>query len=126
MKRFDCPSCARPLGFRLLPHVPRPDGQIWFSCTHCGAVLTYSDAHIPLGKSLWGTRLRSLSTFLGGVVLLWGIELAVGRVAALTALLVVFVIYCTVFFLSPKPAYEVVNREPPGDRAQPSTASRNA
>ena len=86
---------------------------------HCGAVLTYSDAHIPPGTPLWGTKLRSLFTFLGGIVLLSGIGLAGGRVAALAALAIVVVIFGAVYFLSPKPAYEVVNREHPSDGAQP-------
>jgi divalent metal cation (Fe/Co/Zn/Cd) transporter len=78
-------------------------------------VLTYSDAHIPLGAPLWGTKLRSLFTFLGGIVLLSAIELAGGRIAALAALAIAVVIFSSVYLLSPKPAYEVVNREHPSD-----------
>jgi hypothetical protein len=107
------------LGFRLLPHVPRLDRQFAFSCTHCGAVLTYSDAHIPLGTPLWGTKLRSLLTFLGGIVLLSAIHLAGGRVAALAALAIACVILGAAHLLSPNPAYKVVNGEHPGDGTKP-------
>jgi predicted RNA-binding Zn-ribbon protein involved in translation (DUF1610 family) len=65
MKRFDCPSCGKSLRFRLLRHVARADGQLAFSCVHCGAVLAYSESHIPLGSLLLGTRLRRLVTFVG-------------------------------------------------------------
>ena len=105
--------------FRLLPHVPRRDAQFTFSCVHCGAVLTYSDAHIPLGTILWGTKLRSLFTFLGGIVLLSAIHLAGGRVAALSALATTVVILGAAYLLSPQPAYEVVNREQTGDGTHP-------
>ena len=119
MKRFNCPNCGRSLFFRLLPHVPRRDGQFAFSCTHCGAVLTYTDAHVPLGTPLWGTKLRSLATFLVGMVLLWGIARLGGRVAALTVLAVAVAIYVAAYLFSPAPAYDVVNRGHPGDGAQP-------
>ena len=58
-------------------------------------------------------------TFLGGTVLLSGIELAGGRVAALAVLAIVVVIFGAVYLLSPRPAYEVVSREPSGDGTQP-------
>lgn len=119
MKRFSCPSCGRSLRFRLLPHVPRRDGKFAFSCSHCGAVLTYSDAHIPLGTSLWDTKLRSLATFLGGIVLVSAIRLAGGRVAALVSLAIVVVIFGAAYMLSPKPAYEVISHEQPADAAKP-------
>lgn len=114
LKRFDCPSCGRPLSFRLLPHVPRPEGRFAFSCVHCGAVLTYSDAHIPLGSTLWGTRLRALLTFVCGIVVLSAAELAGGRAAALAVLAIAAVILGAAFFLSPRPAYRAVNREDAG------------
>jgi len=85
---------------------------------HCGAVLAYSDAHVPAGTPLWGTKLRSLLTFLGGIVLLWGIERVGGRVAALVALAIVAVIFGAAYLLSPKPAYKVLNREHSGDGAR--------
>lgn len=116
MTRFDCPNCGKSLRFRLLPHVPRRDAKFAFSCTHCGVALTYSDAHVPLGALLWGTKLRCLLTFLGGIALLSGIELAGGRVAALAALAIVIVIFGVAYLLSPRPAYELVNRKQPGDR----------
>ena len=63
--------------------------------------------------------MRALFTFLGGIVLLSGIELAAGRVAALAALAIVAAIFGAVYLLSPKPAYAVVSREDRSDGVPP-------
>ena len=87
---------------------------------HCGAVLAYSDAHVPLATPLWGTKLRALFTFVGGTVLLSAIDLAGGRVAALIALGIAVVIFGAVYCLSPRPAYDVVNRAGKDTNAAPT------
>jgi hypothetical protein len=88
------------LRFRLLPHVPR---HLTFSCTYCRTVLTYSDANVPLGALLWGTKLRSLCTFLGGMLLFSGISLAAGHVVALAAIAILSVVLSATHLLSPSP-----------------------
>ena len=113
MKRFACPNCGKSLRFRLLPHVPRRGGEFAFACTHCASVLTYDDAHIPLGTALWGTKLRSIFTLLGGMVILSAIELIGGRVAALATIAMFAMIYAAIYFLSSKPAYKALDRENP-------------
>jgi len=111
MKRFHCPACGKSLRFRLLPHVRTAGAeQIAFSCIHCNAVLTYSKAHIPLGSVLWGTRWRSVITFVGGIVLLYAIETAIGRTLTMVLLGIAVAAFGLVYLFSPKPAYEVLSR----------------
>jgi hypothetical protein len=108
MKRFDCPACGKSLRFRLLPHVPAAGGeQIAFSCIHCNAVLTYSEAHVPLGRVLWGSRRRSVITFLGGLVLLYALEMLVGRALTMWALGIAVAAFVLAYLFSPAPAYRV-------------------
>jgi hypothetical protein len=109
MSRFDCPSCAKSLRWRLLRHVPQSDGQLAFSCAHCAAVLAYSGDELPLGRLFWGTRVRSLFTFVGGIALFSAIDLAAGHAAALAAIGMVAVLLFAGYSFSPRPAYKLLS-----------------
>jgi hypothetical protein len=114
VKRFDCPSCAKSLRFRLLPQVPGGrNGELAFSCIHCRAVLGYNKG--PLDVLLWGTRLRSLATMLAGWALLSAFSLAVGLVATFGVVAALAVALIAHHTLSARPAYKVVGpANPPG------------
>ena len=107
------PKLRKVATFPLAPPCPAPRGEFAFTCTHCASVLTYDDAHVPLGTALWGTKLRSIFTFLGGMVILSAIELIGGRVAALATIAILGMIYGAIYLLSSKPAYKVLDREHP-------------
>jgi len=111
MSRFDCPSCNRSLRFRILPHVPRNDGQLAFSCVHCGTVLGQAKVHTPLGNLLIGTRLRSLLTYVASFTLLSIIANTFGRTVPIAVLTVAAVIMLAVHLLSPRPAYTTLSPE---------------
>lgn len=110
MSRFDCPSCSRSLRWRLLRHVPQGDTTFAFAfaCPHCGTVLTYSGDELPFGRFFWGTRVRSLVTFIGGIALFSGIDRAAGRTTMFAAIAVVAVLLFAGYAFSSRPAYKVL------------------
>lgn len=55
--------------------------------------------------------MRSLCTFLGGMVLFSGISLAAGYVVALAAIAILSVVLGATRLLSLRPAYKIVDRE---------------
>jgi len=95
----------------MLPHVPRSDGQLAFSCVHCGTVLGHSKVHTPLGNLLIGTRLRSLLTYVASFALLSITAHTFGRAISLAVLTVAVVIMLAAHLLSPHPAYTALSPE---------------
>jgi hypothetical protein len=110
MSRFDCPQCNRSLRFRLLPHVPRDDGRFAFSCIHCGAVLEYTEDHLPLAEPFLRTRLRSVGTLIGGLVLFSGIALYAGRAVSTAAVGLLAAVLLGAYLFSKKPVYRVIGK----------------
>jgi hypothetical protein len=109
MRKFDCPSCTKSLRWRVLPHVPQSNGQLAFSCVHCGAVLAYVERQSWSARFLLGTKLRRLLTFISGVALLSAVTHFAGRAASLGILAGLAAYVAGTYFLSGQPAYKVLN-----------------
>lgn len=108
MRRFDCPNCRNSLRWRLLPHVPQANGQLAFACVHCGAVLGYGESSSPAARFFLGTRLRSVLTYVGGLVLFSAVQAAAGSAVVLGILVVLAACLAAVHLLSSSPAYRVI------------------
>lgn len=111
MSRFDCPNCAKSLRWRLLPHVPQSNGLLAFSCIHCGAVLRYSEHELPIGGWFLETRVRSVVTFIVGTALFSIVASTMGRAISLGLVALVAVVLFAGYFLSSRPAYELLNED---------------
>lgn len=122
MKRFNCPSCGRSLWLRLLRFDSLASGQFRFSCSHCGAVLTYS-APQPLiegpHQRLKGARLRAVLLLLAGTVLFSVIAAFLGRAFALATLAAIALVLIGRYLFASAPAYKIADRESPGRDATP-------
>jgi hypothetical protein len=82
-----------------------------FSCIHCRAVLGYSRDHVPCIDPFFRTRLRTVATIIGGMVLQSGISWIIGRPAALGVLAAAVGSLTGAYFFSKKPAYEVLSAQ---------------
>ena len=94
-----------------MAHVPRKDRQVAFACTHCQAVLTYGEGHVPLAESLFRSKVRAFFTLLLGSVLLTLLAEVAGRPVALATVGLVAVVVFAAYRLSSKPAYRVIDHE---------------
>lgn len=103
-----CPNCGASLRGRVLANVPRADGQIGFRCPHCDAVIGYAEGGNPIIDRLWGTRARSLLTFVGGLVATSLVGARFGRTAALGVVGAVAAAVVAAAWFSPNPRYRVL------------------
>ncbi len=105
MNRHACPHCGNSLRLRPLAHVPDGDGVLTFRCSFCGTLLRRNPQSVPLIAFLWGSRARSLTTFLLGVVIFSTIRALLGIPAFLTALAIFGGLLLAAALLSRRPAY---------------------
>jgi len=106
--RFDCPSCRGSLRGRVLPHVPRENGELAFSCIHCNAILGYAEGPITWLNILLATRTRRVVTFFAGAVILSMIGIAAGKAVSLGIVAAIAIGLAAAHFLSRQPAYKVL------------------